>query len=510
MNMGTILEDAAEKFAEKRALILDERELSFAELNRVANQVGNALRALGVDQGDRVALLLPNGLEIIAGIYAIMKLGAIINPLNPLLRGREIKYILHHSGAKVLLTTTEQMPTVEELWPELPGLKRVILVDAANYPGTDFLPDLIRYASPTLQMETCASDHSLFLIYTSGTTGLPKGVILTHRNSLAGVQLSAQAQFLTRHDLIITALPISHIFGNLVLSGSLIAGSTVCVLEKFDPRRMLERIDEVKANVFVGVPTMFVYLNREARPGEGRSLERAITGAAPMPLEVMREFEQRFGARVIELYGLTEAASVVTGNPRYYPAKPGSVGLALPPLQMKVVDPQGQEVRTGHIGELCIRGPVVMKGYWQMPKETGETIIDGWLHTGDLAELDEEGYIYLKGRKKEMIIVGGYNVYPAEIEDVIYEHPAVREVAVVGIPDEKLGEVPKAYVVVKQGQQVTGEEITAYCAARLAKYKIPRAVESVSEIPKSPVGKILKRVLREREEGGRRQQSGES
>lgn len=503
MNMGTILEKATEKFAGKKALILDDRELSFAELNEVANRVGNALRAGGVEKGDRVALLLPNRLESIASFYAIMKIGAVINPLNPLFRGREIKYILNNSGAKVLVTTADQMKTIEEVRPELPSLERVILVDSANYPKTDFLYDFIKSAPPTLEMEDCDPDHPLFLVYTSGTTGLPKGATVTHRNSLANAQLSAQVQFFTQHDLIITALPVFHLFGgNVVLSGSIIAGSTLCVLGKFDPRRMLERIDAIKANMFVGVPTMFVSLNREARPGEGQSLERVITAGAPMPLEVMREVEQKFRAQVIELYGLTETAGVVTCNPMYYPAKPGSVGLPIPPVRVKIVDAEGpsREVGVGQIGELCVRGPVVMKEYWKMPKETEETIVDGWLHTGDLAEMDEEGFIYLKGRKKEMIIVGGYNVYPVEIEDAIYEHPAVSEVAVVGVPDEKMGEIPKAFVVLRPGAEATPGEITAHCDARLAKFKVPRRVEFISEIPKNPVGKILKRVLREREQ----------
>lgn len=502
MNMGAILEKAAAKFAGARALILDDRELTFAELDEVANRIGNVLRGQGVQKGDRVALLLPNGLPSIASFFAIMKIGAVINPLNPLFKGREITYIVNNSGAKVLITTADQMETIEAVRDELPTLGRVILVDAADHPGTDFLDDLIASAPSTLAMEDCDPDHPLFLVYTSGTTGLPKGATITHRNSLADAQLSAQVQFFTRRDLIITGLPVFHLFGgNVVLNGSIIAGSTLCVLGRFDPRRLLEKTDLIEANVFVGVPTMFVYVNREARPGEGRSLERAITAGAPMPLEVMREFEAKFQAQVIELYGLTETAGAVTAAPMYYPAKPGSVGLAIPPVQVKIVDAEGRggDVAAGRIGELCIRGPVVMKEYWQLPKETAEAVVDGWLHTGDLAEMDEDGFIFLKGRKKEMIITGGYNVYPVEIEDVIYEHPAVSEVAVVGIPDQTMGEIAKAFVVLRPGATATPEEITAHCDARLARYKVPRQVEFISEIPKNPVGKILKRVLRERE-----------
>jgi long-chain acyl-CoA synthetase len=279
----------------------------------------------------------------------------------------------------------------------------------------------------------------------------------------------------------------------------MLAGATLCVLSRFEARTLLDKIDQVQANVFVGVPTMFVYLNRAVQPGEGQSLERAVTGGAPMPLEVMREFEQKFNARMLELYGLTEVAGAITCNPFYYPARPRSVGLVLPPVELKLVDPEtGEgEVPVGQIGELCARGPVVMKEYWRMPEETAQAIRHGWFYTGDLAQMDEEGFVYLKGRKKEMLIVGGYNVYPVEVEDVLYEHPAVAEAAVVGMPDEKMGEIPKAFVVLRAGESVRPEDITAYCAAHLAAYKVPRQVAFIRELPKSPVGKILKRVLKE-------------
>lgn len=502
MNMGYILENAAQRFGQKTAIILDDQPLSFSQLNELANRVGNGLKEMGVQRGDRVSLLLPNSVESISSFFGIMKIGAVINPLNPLFKGREIKYILNHSEARVLLTTRDKMPTIEELRGELPYPEHVVLVDADSYPHTQSFRELRDKGSPGLALEPCDDDHPVFLVYTSGTTGLPKGATVTHRNCLANSQLGAQALFYTKWDLIITALPVFHLFGgNVVLHASVIAGATLCVLSRFEARSMIQKIDALRANIFVGVPTMFVYLNRAVQPGEGQSLERAITGGAPMPLEVMREFEQKFNARVIELYGLTEGAGIITCNPVYYPAKPGSVGLGLPPVQLKLVDPETgeKEVPVGQIGELCARGPVVMKEYWRMPQETAQAIRDGWLYTGDLAQMDEEGFISLKGRKKEMLIVGGYNVYPVEIEDVLYEHPAVAEAAVVGIPDEKMGELPKAFVVLRAGASAKPEELTAFCEARLARYKVPRQVEFIGEIPKNPVGKILKRVLKERE-----------
>jgi long-chain acyl-CoA synthetase len=500
MNMGYILEDAAQRFGEKTAIILDDQPLSFVQLNELANRVGNGLKELGVRRGERVSLLIPNSLESISSFYAIMKIGAVINPLNPLFKGREIKYILNHSEARVLITTREQMPTIEELRGELPSLEQVVLVDAETYPHTTSFRELQDKGAATLTLEPCDDDHPVFLVYTSGTTGLPKGATITHRNCLANAQLSAQAQFYTRWDRVITALPVFHLFGgNVVLQAAMLAGATLCVLSRFEARTLLDKIDQVQANVFVGVPTMFVYLNRAVQPGEGQSLERAVTGGAPMPLEVMREFEQKFNARMLELYGLTEVAGAITCNPFYYPARPRSVGLVLPPVELKLVDPEtGEgEVPVGQIGELCARGPVVMKEYWRMPEETAQAIRHGWFYTGDLAQMDEEGFVYLKGRKKEMLIVGGYNVYPVEVEDVLYEHPAVAEAAVVGMPDEKMGEIPKAFVVLRAGESVRPEDITAYCAAHLAAYKVPRQVAFIRELPKSPVGKILKRVLKE-------------
>ena len=502
MNMGHILENAAQRFGEKTAIILDDQTLSFSQLNELASRVGNGLKAMGVERGDRVSLLLPNSVQSISSFFAIMKIGAVINPLNPQFKGREIEYILNHTQARVLVTTRDQMPTIDELRGELPHLEHVVLVDADSYPRTQSFRELRDNGSPGLALEPCDDDHPLFLVYTSGTTGRPKGATVTHGNCLANSQLGAQALFYSQGDLIITALPVFHLFGgNVVLHASVIAGSTLCVLSRFEARSMIQKIDALRANVFVGVPTMFVYLNRAVQPGEGQSLGRAITGGAPMALEVMREFEQKFNARVIELYGLTEGAGIITCNPFYYPAKPGSVGLELPPVQLKLVDPETgeKEVTVGQIGELCARGPVVMNEYWRMPQETAQAIRDGWLYTGDLALMDEEGFIYLKGRKKEMLIVGGYNVYPVEIEDVLYEHPAVAEAAVVGIPDEKMGEFPKAFVVLRAGAAAKPEELTAFCEARLARYKVPRQVELIGEIPKNPVGKILKRVLKERE-----------
>lgn len=502
MNMGHVLENAVQKFGDKVALILDDRRFTFSQLDAQANRVGNGLKGLGVQRGDRVSLLLPNGIESISSFYAIMKIGAVINPLNPLFKGREIKYIMNHSEARVLITTREQMKTIEEIRTEIPHVKHVVLVDAENHPGTLGFQALKDRSSSVLTLEPCDPDHCLLLVYTSGTTGSPKGAVITHRNCLANAQLSAQAQLYTRWDRIVTALPVFHLFGgNVVLHASVIAGSTLCVLSRFDARQMIEKIDEIQANVLVGVPTMFVRLNQAVQsPGEGQSIERAFTAGASMPVEVMREFERKFNARMIELYGLTEVAGIITANPCHYPAKQGSIGLPLPPVQVKLVDPETgkEDVPAGRIGELIARGPVVMKEYWRTPQETAQAIRDGWVYTGDLAQMDDDGFIFLKGRKKDMIIVGGNNVYPVEIEAVIYEHPAVAEAAVVGMPDEEMGEIPKAFVVLKSGAQARPEEITDFCQARLARFKVPRHVEFIDELPMNPVGKILKRVLKER------------
>lgn len=498
-SLGELLETSAANYGDKTALVVGDRSLSYAELNDLVNRVGNGLKKLGVEKGDRVTLLLPNGVDCIVAYHAVAKIGAVINPLNVMYRAEEIKYIMRDAGSKAVIAVPGCLPTIFEIRKELPSLEVVMSTAERDTAGVVSFHGLIEESPNRSPLAACREDDFLFFPYTSGTTGKPKGAQLTHGNMTINAEMSAMAHLLTRHDCVITALPIFHLFGgNVVMNASFLAGATLVVLPAFDAEKMLSGIQEHRATVFEGVPTMFARMVNHPDPSayDTGSMERCVSAGAPLPVKVMKDFEAVFETRVLESYGLTETG-IVTSNPAYGRVKEGSVGIPCTYTTVGVVDDSDNLLGHGETGEIVIKGPTVMKGYRGLPEATAEIMRGGWFHTGDVGRFDQDGYLYIVDRKKDMIITSGYNVYPAEVENALCAHPAIAMAAVVGVPDEVRGETVKAFVVLKDGAKAPApEDIISFCRERIAPYKAPRIVEFRGSLPTSSVGKILRRELR--------------
>ncbi len=495
MNIAQNVERARRHFPNKAAIIFGDRVYTYAELDTAINRVGNALRGLGVGRGDRVAIYLPNMPTFVIAYYAIQKIGAIAVSLNSMLKRQEVEFILSDCGAKALFTTGEMLAHVPV--EELPALEHVIVVDG-DPAGHTPLDRLVERASATLTAADMAPDEPAAILYTSGTTGFPKGATLSHRNVVSNMYSTVHHTGLVPDDRLMLFLPLFHVFGqNFIMNGGFTAGATLVLLPRFEPEAVLDAIQHHRATCFYAVPTIYVYLlNMDTSAWDLSSVRYYFTAAATMPKEVALRWKEKTGLMTYEGYGLTECSPFASYNHDFH-HKFGSIGEPIENVEMKIVDEEGNELPPGEWGEIIIRGPGVMLGYWNRPEETAQAIRDGWLHSGDVGMTDDEGYFYIVDRVKDMINAAGFKVFPAEVENVIYQHPAVREVAVYGKPDPVKGERVVADVVLKEGVTATPEEIIAFVRDRIAVYKAPREVRLVSEIPKSATGKILKRVLRE-------------
>ncbi|HET6548484.1 MAG TPA: long-chain fatty acid--CoA ligase, partial [Solirubrobacter sp.] len=453
------------------------------------------LKSKGIGPGDRVGMVLPNVPPFPVVFYGAISLGAVVVPMNPLLKGREVKFYLEDPGAKLLFAWGDfedaAAQGAEEAGAEL------VLVKPGEF------EQLVAGHEPDAEVADRDDDDTAVLLYTSGTTGTPKGAELTHANLRTNCELSARtlAQA-TEEDVLLGALPLFHSFGQTCgLNGAVAVGACLSMIPRFDPTKALEIIERDKVTIFQGVPTMYhAMLASEARDSTDVSCLRAcMSGGAAMPVEVMREFEEAFGCKILEGYGLSETSPVASFNHPDKERKPGSIGTPIEGVEMKLVDDEGKDVEgTGEeaVGEIAIRGHNIMKGYWGKPDATEEVLdADGWFRSGDMAYMDDDGYFFIVDRKKDMIIRGGYNVYPREIEEVLYEHPAVSEAAVVAVPDDKMGEEVGAAVVLKEGEEADADELRAYVKERVANYKYPRRIWFPDELPKGPTGKILKREI---------------
>ena len=490
-NLATILTDTAERHGDGIALKLDDAELSYGLLNEGSARVAGLLKERGFQPGDRVGIMLPNVPYFAAVYYGVLRAGGVVVPMNVLLKGREVTFYLKDPGAKLVFVWHDfaegAKQGADEAGAELisvaPGEFEKLLggVDAAH------------------EMADRDGSDTAVILYTSGTTGTPKGAELTHDNLLQNIKVAGpELAQLTEDDVLLGALPLFHSFGQTcTLNASVNAGSCLTMIPRFDPGKALEILERDRVTIFQGVPTMYgALLNHPERDSfDTSSLRLCMSGGAAMPVEVMRGFEEAFGCKVLEGYGLSETAPVASFNHPDRERKPGSIGTPIRGVEMKVVDEDGKEVPQGEVGEIVIRGHNVMKGYWNRPDATEEAIRDGWFHTGDMAKVDEDGYFFIVDRKKDMIIRGGYNVYPREIEEVLYEHPAIEEAAVVGVPDDSLGEEVGAAVVLKKGEELDADELKAYVKEQVASYKYPRKIWFVDELPKGPTGKILKREI---------------
>jgi long-chain acyl-CoA synthetase len=490
MNLASILTSSAAEDPQHVALKLDDLELTYAQLDDATAHFAGLLKARGLEHGDRVGIMLPNIPQFAVCYYGVLRAGGVVVPMNVLLKQREVAFYLSDSGAKLLLAW-EGFAQDAQAGAAQAGAECVLVA-----PGE--FERMVSAAQAQLGIVDAAEDDIAVLLYTSGTTGTPKGAELTHSNLTRNCAASRAMFGLGSEAVLLGALPLFHAFGQTCgLNATITGGSTMTLIPRFDPGKALEIIQRDRVNVFEGVPTMYGamlhYPERERY--DTSSLQVCGSGGSAMPVELMRGFEEAFGCKVLEGYGLSETSPVASFNHPDRERKPGSIGTPIDGVEMKVVDENDHEVPTGEVGEIVIRGHNVMKGYWNRPDATAEAIRDGWFHSGDLARIDEDGYFFIVDRKKDMIIRGGYNVYPREIEEVLYEHPAVREAAVVGIPHDEYGEEVGAAVALKDGAHATPEELRDYVKGQVAAYKYPRRVWFVDELPKGPTGKILKREI---------------
>ncbi len=491
-NLISVLDRAAAERPSHPALRMDDLVLSYSELREAAGRVTSLLSSLGVAPGDRVGIMLPNVPAFPMAFYGTLAAGAVVVPMNPLLKSREVTFYLDNSGAKVLFA-----------WYAAAGEAAKGAAAAGAQLVTVDEPDMNSLLASLFALHTWADradDDDAVILYTSGTTGQPKGAELTHANLTRNAEITAETLLnATPGDVVMGCLPLFHVFGlTCGLNATVVGGATLTLLPRFDAAKALHIIARDRVTIFEGVPTMYAGMlhSPAAADADTSSLRLCISGGAAMPVEILHAFEKTFGCIILEGYGLSETSPVASFNHPDAERKPGSIGTPVTGVEMRVVDANGADVPPGEVGEIAIRGHNVMKGYWNKPEATAEAIPDGWFRTGDLARVDEDGYFFIVDRKKEMIIRGGYNVYPREIEEVLYEHPAVAEAAVVGIPHDSLGEEVGAAVALKPGATATPEELQAYVKERVAAYKYPRHVWLEDELPKGPTGKILRREVR--------------
>jgi long-chain acyl-CoA synthetase len=484
---------SAARFGDRIAFQFDVEAISFAEIAGRAARCARGLAANGIGRGDRVILHLPNGADWIVIYYAIARLGAVVVPANILLSTGEIDYIAENCGAKAIILPVAKLSAITTggMLVVTPEKSQGALPLAALMVGTAAAPPEVR------------ADELFTIAYTSGTTGKPKGAMLTHGNIVASVAGTATIHVRTAHDRIFSALPFTHVYGNVVMNSALLTGARVTAQRRFDPGEALRVIEEEQITLFEGVPTMYYQMLAHPKIATAglRSLTRCTVGGQTMPRAKLEIVVERFGCPILELWGMTEVGGPATSHSPYWVPRLGSIGLPFPATQLRImslVDPSS-EAALGEPGELLVRGPLVMQGYWNNPEATAETIDEnGWLATGDIATQDRDGYVFIVDRKKDMILTGGYNVYPAELEQIIAAHPAVNMVAVVGVLDEEKGELAEAYVVLHKGAELDEQRLLVHCRSSLAAYKVPRIIRFVDDLPRTNTGKILRRALREK------------
>ncbi|MDB4897591.1 MAG: long-chain fatty acid--CoA ligase [Firmicutes bacterium] len=511
-----LLEESVARHPERTAVRFYSHTLTYRQLLGAVNKCANALLAMGVGEGDRVAVMMPNCPQYVIAYFGILKAGAIVAQANPLYVEREIEHLMNDCGARVLICADVVYPRVAAAMPNITGLKQVLVArlkgDVPLGEGAVSFEATIEGAPHTDPGVAVSHEAIAVLQYTGGTTGVSKGAMLTHQNLMANVmQMAAWAMPMAAQigeGRMLTVLPLFHVYAMTVcMNYGLYAGMELILLPKFDLNEVLETIRQTQPTHFPGVPTMYVAVNSHPRAEEYgvSSIKLCNSGGAAMPVELMRAFEHRFGATICEGYGLSETSPITHANPVTGLRKPGSVGLAMPDTDCKIVDVETgtRELPPGESGELILRGPQVFAGYWQMPEETRNALreLNGetWFYTGDICRTDEDGYVYVTDRKKDMIIAGGFNIYPRDVEEALYLHPAVQEAVVAGMPDAYRGETVKAYVVLRAGQSLTAGQLEAHCREHLAAFKVPRFYEFRESLPKSAVGKVLRRVLQEEE-----------
>jgi long-chain acyl-CoA synthetase len=517
-----ILNLAALQFTDRPATAFREAQLTFGEIKAQVDKLATALARLGIGKGDRIGIMLPNCPQYLISFFAIVRLGAIVANVNPIYTPREVEMVARDSGMRAIITLDTLAETILSIQAQS-QIEQVITTSLEAYSADSqaaapapkatlsFSELIAAVAEPDLPRVDIDAEDVAVLQYTGGTTGVPKGAMLTHANLYAAIlQGSVWSSYFTErgNERILLVIPYFHVYGMVV--GAIFGvwcGAMQILIPKFDVSLLLEAIKRYQPTYFPGVPTLFISLlnHKEAKSYGLDRVRRFNSGSAPLPIEVIEQFEQLSGAMLYEGYGMTETTALGTTTPTLAKRKPGSIGLPVTGTECKIVDLETgeREVPIGEEGELCMRGPQVMKGYWNKPQETAHALRDGWLHTGDVARMDEDGYFYIVQRKKDMIIVSGFNVYPNEVEEVLFTHPAVKEAAVIGVPCSYRGEAVKAFIVLKPEAQAAAEELIEHCRAHLARYKVPSLIEFAESLPKSAVGKVLRRELREAEDARR-------
>jgi len=498
MSLTRLARESLDRYGEYVALAFEGRRYTNLEQDRAAGRLANALRRLGVCPGDRVMVMLPNCPEVTQSYAAILKCGGVIVPVIFLLGDREVAHILADSEARIVITSADMLWKVEAQIGVLPSLRHVLLVDGGGDGKTRSLGAEAAQEEESFATVERRSDDLAVILYTSGTTGVPKGVALSHDNLESNARAAAALHELEREDWAVSVLPLSHSYGLTVMNAGHILGSRAALLRWFNPEEVLRTIQQFRAVSMSAVPTMLLYLLNfpDAERFDTGSMRVWGSGAAPLPAEIVEPFERKFGGRILEGYGLTEASPVVSAHRLSGPRKIGSVGQAIPGVEVSIQDDGDRPLPVGEVGEVCVRGRNVMAGYYRNPEETARTVRAGWLHTGDMGRLDEDGFLFIVERKKDLIIRGGFNIYPREVEETLYGHPKIAEAAVVGMKDPLMGEDVLAFVVLRSGEQATEAEIAAFCESRLARFKCPKQVRFLDALPKSPIGKILRKELR--------------
>ncbi|HYP20726.1 MAG TPA: long-chain fatty acid--CoA ligase [Chloroflexia bacterium] len=527
LTLHEFFERTARDYPNNIAAIFFSRRLTYAQLDEQANRFASGLQALGVQPGDRVAILLPNCPQFLIALFGALKAGAVAIPLNPVYVSRELRQVFNDADVRTVVALNVLLPRLEEIVPET-SLQRIVTTSMQDYlsplmslmltvkerregailptqgEGLYLYTDLIRNSPIEYARSQAGPDDTALFLYTGGTTGTPKGAMLSHRNVVANaLQMSAWVWDARpeRKEVFLGVIPFFHSYGmTVVMNLAISVAASIVLLPRFNMKDVLRAIARFRPTIFPAVPTMYNAIAHHPLSArfDLRSIRVCISGAAPLPVEVASAFESVTGARLVEGYGLTEASPVTHCNPIHGERRAGSIGLPLPSTEARIVDPETREpLATGEVGELAVGGPQVMQGYWGHEEESAAVIEEGWLYTGDMARMDEEGYFYVVDRKKDLILVGGYSVYPREVEDALYESEKVQEVVVVGVPDVKRGEgeIVKAYVVLNGDVEATERELVKFAAERLAPYKVPSRIEFRESLPKSGVGKYLRREL---------------
>jgi long-chain acyl-CoA synthetase len=497
-NLRELVEMYQEERAGQTCIFWKDEEVTYQQLNRRANRFANGLKQLGVKKGDVVSVYLPNSPEYYYVWFGIIKLGAVFGPINALFKGDEVRHVMSDSGAVAAVTSDPLLPTISNARAGCPALQHIICMEGER-PGALAFESLMEHSEELEPVEIDRHDLAA-IVYTSGTTGKPKGAMITHWNTIWDTAAASDSVPVPpgegRLGLI---LPLFHANAQITSLTQFYTGGAVAMWERFSPSDFWETVDRYRPRTFSAVPTMLSIL-LVAPVAEGldiRCLDYVICGAAPLPLDIFHRFEEKFDLRIIEGYGLTEGTCVSSLNPYWGVRKVGSIGLPLRGQAMKIVDDDTDDVATGEYGEIVVKGPNVMKGYYKNPEATAETIVDGWLRTGDMGYMDEDGYFFIVDRKKDMIIRGGENIYPREIEEVLFTHPKITEATVIAKPDSIWGEEVLAVVVTAPGETLTEDDVKEYCRERLADYKLPREVRFRADLPKTLTGKVQKKLLKE-------------